>query len=321
MKKQTDITQGRLLIIDNNPVYVLKGMRAAKERGYGVDCAFDLSGAMDLLSSREYSGVVTDLQFYEKGIASRRDKFNHYFQNAEDMQLSEDEITILEEARRVGLAERGYLDSHFSDEVRNLRGNLFEKISPPDVISQFIQLSYDPNLKRFFHGSEGDQEKFLKSLRMDNMGEPSFGYDIIKYAQEENIPFAVVTALGHGQHCIPALFETGLVDVSTIGKHAAIQKVLNQKHKEMVKGLWDEHMAQGEQFDFLKASQEEYEEWQQSSNQRRNEIQEAEWSTPVMLFDKVVMLASRETKVKQDYHYAIDMVEGKIGQTRPYQVP
>lgn len=150
------------------------------------------------------------------------------------------------------------------------------------VRSPIISMSAKEPLGSYFSGSMITEQK----IQEDNINRPAMGYEIIKYAQENNIPLAVVSSIGHGQHCIPALFETGLADAESILRHESIRHL----EKEKIPGArYQKEFRQ--QFQRLDA----------------------------MVLDRAI-LVMENGKEQHTYDFAIDILEGKIDQTRPYEV-
>jgi hypothetical protein len=67
--KQREARSKRLLIVEDRLDYMANACDAARERGYAVDRANDLETARRYLTSRKYTGVVTDMCFHERGIS------------------------------------------------------------------------------------------------------------------------------------------------------------------------------------------------------------------------------------------------------------
>lgn len=327
-EKQTG-NKGRLLVIDDNPNYVLNAVKAAEARGYNADVAFDLKGAMEHLQSRDYVGVITDLQFYEEGLRGCASNIRGSCKDANDLEgivgdqkkLVKDDsgksvyVLIFEKGTEAyeGIVEtlkrtsikveetesfpgKHSFDLHPKANLK-LRERIASELATSEYASQLNLLGFASiDIERMFRGSESSEG--LQESLMEN---PAMGYEVIIYAQGHNIPVTVVSSVGHGQHCIPALFQTGLVDIDSLIKHESaryskreeVQDECNKNKPEARRGP-------------------EADQWYEEKRQR------------LQFFDSILLdntvLVMKEGKVQHTYDFAIDMLEGKIDQTRPYNV-
>lgn len=340
-KQEQTQSRGRLLVIDDNPHYVLTAVRAARTRGYEVDVAFDLKGAMNYLQSGSYNGIITDLQFYEEGIDGNTSNVGGTCKDANDLEgivkapweWGKDEfgkeipVPIFQKGTEVyeGLIETlGRTDIKVKEEEfqpgehffslspkanPELRAKIASELATQEYASQLNILGLaSRRMKDMFWGDSSPEK-----LQRDLMSHPAIGYEVIKYAQEHNIPFAVVSSVGHGQHCIPALLKTELATPRSLMRHEAVRYAerdrIDKEKAEVSNGLW-EKAKQG----IITKEEKEVrkEECTATFNPKLERLN-------ALVLDKAI-LVMQEGKEQHTYDFAIDMIEGRINETRPYRV-
>lgn len=259
-------SRGRLLVVDDNAMYAINATRAVKARGYEVDVAFDLKDAINYLQSGNYVGVITDLQFCEEGV-KRADAWG----NLSDLEKS--------------LLDRAKSKTDIKPNL-DLRERIAKELATQDSVKQLKALDNKNCCKICVYGD------FETRLREELMENPAMGYEVIRYAQEHNIPVAVVTSIDHGQHCIPALFQTGLASVDLLISHWDTLRRLRRSVAYPLDGSPD-----------------------MVDPKLREQILE---DTKAILLDQAILVEC--DKEQRTYDFAIDMLEGRIDQTRPYRV-
>ena len=292
-EKMTNETQeqtqnrGRLLVIDDNPIYALNAVRAARARGYEVDVAFDLKGAMSYLQSGSYAGVITDLQFFEDGIG---------------------DVKRIDSRETLSDLEKGLIEpAQTKTEVKadpQLRERIASELATPENSYELTCL-LGSVLGRAVSATHLTQQ----AIKTDLIEKPAMGYEVIRYAQEHSIPFAVVSSVDHGHQCIPALFQTRLADADSLMRHESVRNLASKElwsHSEEVIEPLYEKLSQGSiKEEELKAQKDKF-----YANCHR---------LSAIVLDKAV-LVKEGRKEQHTYDFAIDMLEGRIDQTRPYKV-
>jgi len=390
MTKETQ----KLLIIDDNPQYLLAGYKAATERGYEVDVAFDLEDAMIKLQSETYTGIITDLQFCERGL-STSSKVNQYVKDKDDLEdiagstfvsgmrlcrRGDESIEefrerekeakdlfkgnpvyekLIEALKRTKIEQSTSSLWYYPQEDFQLRTKIAEELSIPEIAEQMTKLGktygYNqneiaPNYNtKWGPRREGcDDITIEEAIRIDIKKSPALGYEVIKYAQEHEIPFVVVSSLGHGDHCLPALLGTGLTTVDEIiGVYQAGERdyiplldylreqglteediiALRAKFMETSARIMDkstnlqdkiqQNLSDERVSKSIHEDQKRYAQLDEVGKQRML-ISEIIPQHDHLFFDQVILPMS--SKDQQTYHFAIDILERKFAETRPYRM-
>jgi CheY-like chemotaxis protein len=281
--------RGRLLVIDDNPKYVLNAIRSAKGRGYEVDVAFDLKDAMSYLQSGSYAGVITDLQFYEEGVGKTKTikDIEKGLKLSHETALSDLERSLLEPIQTKAEIKTN----------PELRGEIASELINESNLSEMQKLYCMDKWKFMSYSTKASGKEFLERELRER---PVMGYEVIKYAQEHNIPFAVVTSVDHGQHCIPSLIQAGITDATTI----TANNVARKSKIDEVKIECDKNEVEW--------SDPGFEEWEKQTKEK------------LQIFDSILLdktiLVMEQSKEQHTYDFAIDMLEGRIDETKPYKI-
>lgn len=317
------MTTNRLLIIEDKFDNLIHAYIAATKRGYEADLSCDLESALRLIDSRNYSGIITDMTFQEKGINESSDEHNfasiflhkkmgimtwaEEYCNSKNESTSKDALKTIEQYN--GLPQKvlnAYDEALSKSELRVITKWPGESIERKAVesygeTSQNLRQEVIKNSQEFtlddlsedligwdLHVKKADYFDIVKYNGKDtelilSASNPALGYIIIKEGQKKNIPLAVVTSTSHANHVIPALLGTGITTKQEIIEH------FNKKAREIIYYTKSRRLTDG-----------------------GNDLCKSEGFA---ILDKIIFSSYKSVDC---FDYPIDILEGKINETRPY---
>jgi CheY-like chemotaxis protein len=297
IKMTNENKKPRLLIVEDNLENLANAHDAAKERGYEVDLALDLEDALAFLDSNNYQGVITDMCFLERG--------NHGA-GFRDEEMPTEAV----EAQNKNQQKEKIVKGEFAQVIQNksLENSNFDLYSRVE----------DGLYRGVLNTNESDMKDKITNSRT-----PALGYFVVEKAKEKGIPTTIISSLGHAINAFPAICLTELISEEEWIKHTKRKDkkycgTISEEFIEDTKRWYNENISGGMR-KFSETMEDLYEidnieEMKPKLKAEMLKIRECHG----FIFDKAILLNGN----KQKFHYnlAIDQLEGKIDETRPYTV-